>query len=45
MRLSRRAERRAIKRLPDYNDGSYEGAYYLQYSTRNGWRSSSAAEY
>ena len=33
------------KRLPDYNDGSYEGAYYLQYSTRDGWRSSSAAEY
>src|SRR5262245_49389020 len=31
--------------LADYNDGSYEGAYYLQYSTRNGWRSSSAAEY
>lgn len=29
----------------DYNDGTYEGAYYLQYSTRNGWRSSSAAEY
>jgi len=33
------------KQLPDYNDGSYEGAYYLQYSTRDGWRSSSAAEY
>jgi len=33
------------KQLPDYNDGSYEGAYYLQYSTRNGWRSSSNAEY
>jgi len=33
------------KQLPDYNDGSYEGAYYLQYSTRKGWRSSSAAEY
>ncbi|HET9403646.1 MAG TPA: GMC family oxidoreductase N-terminal domain-containing protein [Burkholderiales bacterium] len=31
--------------LADYNDGSYEGAYYLQYSTRDGWRSSSAAEY
>ena len=29
----------------DYNDGTYEGAYYLQYSTRDGWRSSSAAEY
>jgi choline dehydrogenase-like flavoprotein len=34
-----------FKQLSDYNDGSYEGAYYLQYSTRNGWRSSSAAEY
>ena len=33
------------RHLPDYNDGSYEGAYYLQYSTRRGWRSSSAAEY
>ena len=33
------------RQLPDYNDGSYEGAYYLQYSTREGWRSSSAAEY
>jgi len=29
----------------DYNDGTYEGSYYLQYSTRDGWRSSSAAEY
>ena len=34
-----------FRQLSDYNDGSYEGAYYLQYSTRNGWRSSSAAEY
>jgi choline dehydrogenase len=33
------------EQLADYNDGSYEGAYYLQYSTRKGWRSSSAAEY
>lgn len=33
------------QQLTDYNDGSYEGAYYLQYSTRDGWRSSSAAEY
>lgn len=33
------------RQLPDYNDGNYEGAYYLQYSTRDGWRSSSAAEY
>lgn len=33
------------KQLTDYNDGSYEGAYYLQYSTRRGWRSSSNAEY
>ncbi len=34
-----------FRQLPDYNDGSYEGAFYLQYSTRNGWRSSTAAEY
>jgi len=34
-----------FKQLADYNDGSYEGAYYLQYSTREGWRSSSAREY
>ncbi len=34
-----------FKQLTDYNDGSYEGAYYLQYSTRDGWRSSSAREY
>ena len=26
------------RKLDDYNDGSYEGAFYLQYSTRNGWR-------
>jgi choline dehydrogenase len=31
--------------LPDYNDGSYEGAFYLQYSTRRGLRNSSAAGY
>jgi choline dehydrogenase len=34
-----------FKRLADYNDGSYEGAFYLQYSTRNGLRNSSAAGY
>jgi choline dehydrogenase len=34
-----------FERLPDYNDGSYAGAYYLQYSTREGWRSSAAREY
>jgi len=33
------------RHLPDYNDGSYEGAFYLQYSTRNGLRSSSAVGY
>ncbi|HTP96253.1 MAG TPA: GMC family oxidoreductase N-terminal domain-containing protein [Burkholderiales bacterium] len=33
------------RQLPDYNDGSYEGAFPLQYSTRDGWRSSSAREY
>jgi choline dehydrogenase len=31
--------------VPDYNDGHYEGAAYLQYSTRNGLRSSTAAAY
>jgi len=33
------------KRLTDYNDGSYEGAFYLQYSTRRGLRNSSAVGY
>ncbi len=33
------------QRLHDYNDGSYEGTFYLQYSTRKGLRSSSAAGY
>jgi choline dehydrogenase len=32
-------------RLEDYNDGSYEGAFYLQYSTRKGLRNSSAVGY
>lgn len=31
--------------VEDYNDGHYEGASYLQYSTRRGWRSSSAVGY
>jgi choline dehydrogenase len=31
--------------LDDYNDGSYEGAFYLQYSTRRGLRNSSAVGY
>lgn len=33
------------RNLPDYNDGSYEGAFYLQYSTRKGLRNSAAAGY
>jgi len=33
------------RNLPDYNDGSYEGAFYLQYSTRNGWRNSTPVGY
>jgi len=33
------------RRLEDYNDGSYEGAFYLQYSTRRGLRDNSAAAY
>jgi choline dehydrogenase len=32
-------------RLADYNDGNYEGAAYLQYSTRRGLRNSSAVGY
>ncbi len=31
--------------VEDYNDGHYEGAAYLQYSTRRGFRSSSAVGY
>jgi len=31
--------------LDDYNDGSYEGTFRLQYSTRRGLRSSSAVGY
>ncbi len=38
-------EEAGFKRLKDYNDGSYEGAFHLQYSTRNGLRNSSAAGY
>lgn len=33
------------RELPDYNDGSYEGVFYLQYSTRRGLRNNSAAGY
>lgn len=33
------------RQVRDYNDGSYEGTFYLQYSTRNGWRSSSSVGY
>lgn len=33
------------RKLEDYNDGSYEGAFYLQYSTRKGFRNSAAAGY
>ena len=38
-------EAKGSKRLHDYNDGSYEGTFYLQYSTRKGLRSSSAVAY
>lgn len=31
--------------VEDYNDGHYEGAAYLQYSTKRGYRSSSAVGY
>ena len=33
------------RELPDHNDGSYEGAFFLQYSTRKGFRNNSAAGY
>jgi choline dehydrogenase len=33
------------RRLHDPNDGSYEGAFYLQYSTRRGLRDNTAAAY
>lgn len=33
------------RELPDYNDGSYEGVFFLQYSTRRGFRNNSAAGY
>ncbi|HEY9279159.1 MAG TPA: GMC family oxidoreductase N-terminal domain-containing protein [Eoetvoesiella sp.] len=33
------------RELSDYNDGSYEGVFYLQYSTRKGLRNNSAAGY
>ena len=45
MRSSTRAARRVTSVLEDYNDGSYEGAFYLQYSTRRGLRNSSAVGY
>jgi choline dehydrogenase len=38
-------EAQGSPRLHDYNDGSYEGTFYLQYSTRKGLRSSSAVSY
>ena len=31
--------------LEDYNDGSYEGAFYIQMTTRRGFRNSSAVGY
>lgn len=33
------------RQVPDYNDGSYEGAFYLQYTTRNGLRNSASVGY
>ncbi|GAA4323579.1 choline dehydrogenase [Pigmentiphaga soli] len=33
------------KFLPDHNDGSYEGVFYLQYSTRRGFRNNTARGY
>ena len=40
------SEQAGFARVTDYNDGEhYEGTFYLQYSTRNGWRSSAAVAY
>ncbi|HSQ04428.1 MAG TPA: GMC family oxidoreductase N-terminal domain-containing protein, partial [Burkholderiales bacterium] len=33
------------RQVADCNDGSYEGAFYLQYSTRNGLRNSASVGY
>lgn len=38
-------EQNGFKRLADYNDGSYEGTFPLQYSTKNGMRASTAYAY
>ena len=38
-------EENGYRRLSDYNDGSYEGTFQLQYSTRKGLRSSAAVAY
>lgn len=39
-------EQAGYARVRDYNDGEhYEGAFYLQYSTRNGLRSSASVAY
>jgi choline dehydrogenase len=38
-------EQNGYRFLDDYNDGSYEGTFYLQYSTRKGLRSSAAVGY
>ena len=38
-------EQNGYRKLHDYNDGSYEGTFYLQYSTRRGLRSSAAVSY
>jgi choline dehydrogenase len=38
-------EQNGSRFLDDYNDGSYEGTFYLQYSTRKGLRSSAAVGY
>jgi choline dehydrogenase len=38
-------EQTGFRRLADYNDGSYEGTFPLQYSTRNGLRASTAYAY
>jgi choline dehydrogenase len=39
------SEEVGFQRVADYNDGTYEGAGYLQYSTRRGFRCSAAVAY
>jgi choline dehydrogenase len=39
------SQQAGFERVSDYNDGSYEGTSYLQYSTRRGFRCSTSVGY